>query len=194
MTQKGIPTIYYGDEIGMRFVDGVRPTEGSTMVGVSAPNAGATDAERAGTRTPMQWDTSANSGFSRAHSEELYIPIDPDPDRPTVEAQEADPDSLLHFIRRLSRVRRENPALGSEGDIVFLNPPEQHYPMLYERSLEGARYVVVVNPSKKATSLSVPHTATGWDLLVGSDCQFLSKEKSLFVEVAPFGYGIAKAK
>ena len=42
---------------------------------------------RTGSRSPMQWDSTNNAGFSSAPSQKLYIPIDPDPDRPTAEAQ-----------------------------------------------------------------------------------------------------------
>lgn len=48
---------------------------------------------RAGCRTPMQWDDSLNAGFSSADPSDLYLPIDPDPGRPTVAAQEQDASS-----------------------------------------------------------------------------------------------------
>ncbi len=90
LSMPGAPFIYYGDEIGMRTVHGLPSKEGGF--------------ERTGARTPMQWDASANAGFSRAPAEQLYLPIDPRPDRPTVAAQAVDPGSLLNRVRRAHRI------------------------------------------------------------------------------------------
>ena len=87
LTQPGVPFIYYGDEIGMRYIPNSPDVEGSR--------------NRSGTRTPMQWDESSNAGFSTAAKEKIYIPEDPDPNRPTVSKQEKDPQSLLHFVQSL---------------------------------------------------------------------------------------------
>ena len=70
---------------------------------------------RAGARTPMQWDDGPNAGFSTAAADRLYLPVDPAPDRPTVAAQLADEGSLLHLVRRLIALRRSTPALGLAG-------------------------------------------------------------------------------
>ena len=80
-TLPGAPFVYYGDEIGMRYLP--LPTkEGGYF--------------RTGSRTPMQWDNSANKGFSTAAADKLYLPVDDTADAPTVAAQQADPDSLWH--------------------------------------------------------------------------------------------------
>ena len=68
LTMPGCPFIYYGDEIGMRYVHGLVSKEGGY--------------ERTGSRTPMQWDGSTNAGFSAAPAEDLYLPLDPDASRP----------------------------------------------------------------------------------------------------------------
>ena len=57
----------------------------------------------------------ANAGFSTAPAEALYLPIDPAADRPTVAAQLADPDSVLHLVRTLIALRRAHPALGARA-------------------------------------------------------------------------------
>ncbi|MEG2674839.1 MAG: alpha-amylase family glycosyl hydrolase, partial [Muribaculaceae bacterium] len=56
MTLPGVPTIYYGDEIGMKFIDNLPDKEGSMLK----------SGNRAGSRTPMQWDSTINAGFSNA--------------------------------------------------------------------------------------------------------------------------------
>ena len=137
MTQAGPPTIYFGDEIGMRFVEGTPPKEGSTLVGMIAPNAGTADGERSGTRTPMQWDATKNNGFSTAEASELYLPMDDDPERPTVESQEADTRSLLNFVRTLLALRKAHPALGADGEFTILNEDDGAYPLAHLRELDG---------------------------------------------------------
>src|SRR5258705_8660667 len=63
-----------------------------------------------GCRGRMQWDEARpTAGFPAAPADRLYLPQDPAPDRPTVEAQLGDPDSPLERLRRLIRLRRETP-------------------------------------------------------------------------------------
>ncbi|GAA1962149.1 alpha-amylase family glycosyl hydrolase [Catenulispora subtropica] len=140
LTWPCLPTIYYGDEIGMRYLPGLSPKEGS-YVGVEA---------RQGSRTPMQWDATDNAGFSTGPAESLYLPIDPEPGRPTVAAQLADPRSLLHKVRDLIAVRRATPALGAAGSVEVLH---DGYPFVY---LRGGTHLVVVNPRRAAASADLP--------------------------------------
>ena len=97
-TMPGAPFLYYGDEIGMRYR--CLPTkEGGYF--------------RTGSRTPMQWSRGKNLGFSEGVAEDLYLPVDPAADAPTVEEQEKDPDSLLNLVRRMTALRKSIPDLGS---------------------------------------------------------------------------------
>lgn len=130
LSMPGVPFIYYGDEIGMRYLPGLRSVEGGF--------------DRTGTRTPMQWDDSVNCGFSRAHKEQLYICQDPATDRPTVQQQEADPDSLLHTVRQLTQLRLENPILQETADFTLLC---DEYPLVYVRALGSKRLLVAINPT-----------------------------------------------
>ncbi|MEZ5091542.1 alpha-amylase family glycosyl hydrolase [Nocardioides sp.] len=97
-----VPCLYYGDEIGMRYLPGMPDVEGAIC------NPGY---NRAGCRTPMQWDDGPNAGFSTADPSRLYLPVDPSPDRPTVAAQDGVPDSTLTLVRELLALRRETPSL-----------------------------------------------------------------------------------
>ena len=106
LSMPGAPFIYYGDEIGMRYVEGLTSVEGGYG--------------RTGSRSPMQWDETTNAGFSSAPKEALYVKMDESSDRPTVAAQQADPDSLLHEVQRLIRIRQAHPALQNKGAIRFL--------------------------------------------------------------------------
>ncbi|UCC88055.1 MAG: maltose alpha-D-glucosyltransferase, partial [Anaerolineales bacterium] len=95
-TLPGSPVIYYGDEIGMG--DDIWLED------------------RDGVRTPMQWTAGLNAGFSSADSDRLYCPVIDDPtygyQQVNVEAQQADPDSLLNQMRNMIRIRKAHAALG----------------------------------------------------------------------------------
>ncbi|GAB3288304.1 alpha-amylase family glycosyl hydrolase [Parasphingorhabdus pacifica] len=136
LTWPTVPALYYGEEIGMRMVKGLPEVEGS--------------AGRQRNRTPMQWNDGPNAGFSSAPSDELYIPIDPDPNRPNVEQQRRDPGSLLHFVRRLLALRKQHPELGTQADVRVFS---DDYPLTY---LRGGRFLVTANPRREPATVTVP--------------------------------------
>lgn len=138
LSMPGAPFIYYGDEIGMRYVENLYSVEGGY--------------QRTGSRSPMQWDASTNAGFSAAPKEKLYIRQDEAADRPTVAAQLADKDSLLHEIQKLIAIRQSTPALQSKGDIQFVYAEEKEYPLAYLRSSGEDNILVIINPANRTTS------------------------------------------
>jgi maltose alpha-D-glucosyltransferase/alpha-amylase len=96
LSMPGSPIIYYGDELGMG---------DNVYLG-----------DRNGVRTPMQWTGDRNAGFSRADPARLFAPPVMDPvygyQAINVEAQERSPSSLLNWMRRMLRLRRQHPTLG----------------------------------------------------------------------------------
>ena len=141
LSMPGAPYIYYGDEIGMNYVEGLNSVEGGYG--------------RTGSRSPMQWDSSENAGFSSAPAEKLYIPLDPDPDRPTAEKQIAVNNSLRSEVKKLIAVRQAHKALQSLGDIEFVCDGAKGRPLAYVRSYDGERILVAVNPTDSACELTV---------------------------------------
>lgn len=135
LSMPGAPFIYYGDEIGMRYLENVTSVEGGYS--------------RTGSRTPMQWDGGVNAGFSTASKEKLYIQQDESADRPTVEKQQADENSLYHEIKKLIRIRQDHKALQSKGEIEFIYAEKETYPFAYMRSAEDEKILIVLNPSDK---------------------------------------------
>ncbi len=135
LTQPGVPFIYYGDEIGMRYVPNSPDIEGSRS--------------RSGSRTPMQWDESINAGFSTASKEKIYIPLDNESTRATVSSEEKNPQSLLNFVRALLKLRAAYPALGNTGAWALLNESNQSYPMIYTRFLGNEKFIITINPTGK---------------------------------------------
>jgi maltose alpha-D-glucosyltransferase / alpha-amylase len=101
----GTPILYYGDEIGMG---------DNIYLG-----------DRNGVRTPMQWSSDRNAGFSRAVPAKLYFPVIMDPiwgyQAINVEAQQSDPSSLLHWSRNMIALRKLFQVFG-RGTLEFLEP------------------------------------------------------------------------
>ncbi len=135
LTLPGVPFIYYGDEIGMRYQAGMPTKEGGYT--------------RTGTRTPMQWTHGANDGFSTADAAMLYLPVDDAPDAPTVEGQTGDPDSLLETVRALLSLRAAQPDLSPDADFEPITLPGAPRALVYRR---GA-LLLAVNPSGDAVAL-----------------------------------------
>ena len=145
-TLPGRPFLYYGDEIGMKYLPQVGNIEGSYW--------------RGGSRSPMQWEKGEKAGFSAADPEKFYIMLDPDPERPCVAEQEKDPDSLLNFTRKLISLRHAHPALGAEGKLCRLVSEHADSPLVYERELDGERFLVAINPAAKERDIELPLTGT----------------------------------
>ena len=136
-TLPGAPFVYYGDEIGMRYLP--LPTkEGGYF--------------RTGSRTPMQWDGTANHGFSTAAADALYLPVDTADDAPTVEAQQADPNSLLHAVKGLLAFRHAHRDLDSDASFKVLYAPKakgDYRPFAWQRG----KLTCAVNPAGAAADL-----------------------------------------
>src|SRR5205085_2452007 len=102
----GTPIIYYGDEIGMG---------DNIYLG-----------DRNGVRTPMQWSSDRNGGFSRADPARLYGPPIMDPvygyQAINVEAQERYPFSLLNWMKRLIAMRKQHRVLGRGALEIIYGP------------------------------------------------------------------------
>ena len=172
LTFPTLPAIYYGDEIGMRDVPGLPDTEGSVM---------RSGYNRAGTRTPMQWDSTPNAGFSAAPAARLYLPIDPDQARPTIAGQRASQDSLLNTVRDLIALRGAHPELGHRGSLEVLS---DGYPLVY---LRGGRFLVAVNPSDSTRVLTHDRPALAEATAVRQTGVTLDRAT---VTAGPFSYGI----
>lgn len=137
LTMPGVPFIYYGDEIGMRYIEGLPSKEGGF--------------NRTGARTPMQWESGKNLGFST--SDTPYIPVDPSDDAPTVKAQLENENSLLNHTKKLIKIRKSHKALCADGELKILNAG---YPLVYKRSFDGETIIVALNPSARDYEISAP--------------------------------------
>ncbi len=127
-TLRGSPVLYYGDEIQMG---------DNVYLG-----------DRDSVRTPMQWTPDRNGGFSRADFAQLYLPPLMDPvygfQAVNVEAEQRNPSSFLHWMRRLLAVRREFPVFGT-GDLKVI-PSANPSVLAFVRSAPDAPERGPVNP------------------------------------------------
>jgi alpha-glucosidase len=115
---------------------------------------------RDGCRAPMQWDGSQYAGFSTGKP---WLPVHPDHELRNVAAQEADPDSLLNFTKKLISLRREHPALRG-GDYAPLEAPAGV--MVYLRRTGEETALVALNFSGQKVALPLPEG--DWRLLLGT--------------------------
>lgn len=135
LSMPGVPFIYYGDEIGMRYLENLVSVEGGY--------------DRTGCRTPMQWNEQKNAGFSEAEKEQLYICQDEDETRPLVSTQMEDKNSLWHEVQKLIALRQAHPALLSFGGFEPVYVKKNEYPLIYKRTSGEECIYVVLNPSAK---------------------------------------------
>jgi maltose alpha-D-glucosyltransferase/alpha-amylase len=132
LSMPGTPVMYYGDEIGMG---------DNIFLG-----------DRDGVRTPMQWTSDRNGGFSRADPQRVYLPPIQDPiygfEALNVEAQSREPSSLLNWTRRMLAVRGTSHAFG-RGRFTMLHPGNRKV-LAYVREYEDDTILCVANVSRTA--------------------------------------------
>ncbi len=142
LTLRGTPTLYYGDEIGMRQVD-VAPDRQRDPAASHVPG-------RDGARTPMQWDAGTFAGFSTV---EPWLPLSGDFATCNVATQRADPASLYNLYRRLLALRRSRAAL-TGGTYRPLDAPGEV--LAYLREAGGERLMVALNFSAAPIAVALP--------------------------------------
>ena len=144
----GSPVIYYGDEIGMG---------DNIFLG-----------DRDSVRTPMQWSSDRNAGFSRADPARLYLPLVMDPvygyQTVNVEAQERSPSSVLNFMKRLIALRRQYKAF-ARGTLEFLQPKNKKI-LAYLRRYYDEIILCVANLSRHSQPAEIDLSRfDGWVLM-----------------------------
>jgi maltose alpha-D-glucosyltransferase/alpha-amylase len=133
----GTPVLYYGDEIGMG---------DNIYLG-----------DRNGVRTPMQWSSDRNAGFSRSNPQQLFLPTIIDPEYHyeaiNVEAQQNNAHSQLWWMKRILGIRKRFRAF-CRGEIEFLHP-ENRKVLVFLRRFESEQVLVVVNLSRFAQAAEI---------------------------------------
>jgi alpha-glucosidase len=143
LTLRGTPTLYYGDEIGMPQVD-IRPDQVRDPWEKNIPGLGV---GRDGCRTPMQWDSAPQAGFSTATP---WLPLSQNFASENVAAERLDTASMLNLYRALIALRRARPelALGTYKTVTAMDDI-----LMFEREHMGQRSLVALNFSAASVSL-----------------------------------------
>ena len=155
LTLRGTPTLYYGDELGMRQVT-IAPEQVRDPFEKNVPGLGQ---GRDGCRTPMQWDASPGAGFSEV---EPWLPLAEDADMANVARENAESASMLNLYRRLIALRRSSQALrqgayrplAAEGDVLA-----------YLREADGQRLLIALNMGAGEGTLAIPTGMAGKNVL-----------------------------
>jgi len=151
LTLRGTPTLYYGDEIGME--NGIIPPE--KIQDPQGINLGA-ERTRDVCRTPMQWNTFTNAGFSNT---DPWLPVSDDYLIRNVTVQANDPASIYNLYRRLLWIRHDSPVL-MEGSYQAVDVDDPNC-FVYFRQLDHEKYLIALNFSNELVSLAIPSGGSG---------------------------------
>ncbi|PKM41521.1 MAG: glucohydrolase [Firmicutes bacterium HGW-Firmicutes-9] len=159
---RGTPFIYQGEELGMtnvpfRDISDIRDLESLNFYRLAAARGEEQKAwsailqkGRDNARVPMQWSATENAGFTTGTP---WLMVNPNHEHINVNAAEQDVESVLHFYRKLLRLRADSRTL-IYGDFALI---EREHPQVfgYTRSLDGETYTIVCNMSGMSALLSV---------------------------------------
>ena len=194
LTTHCTPQLYYGEEIGMRTTVPTRIEDVKDPVGRTGwPK----DKGRDGERTPMQWDTSTNAGFSTA--QKTWLPVPPSATQYNVSEELKDPNSIFNFYKQLIALRREMPAL-HDGSYVAVNRDDPNV-LAYLRTAVNGSEPVLVALNMSAEPQTVNFSLKGFGVqgnslhvLLANPQQARSDLSLNPVKLAPFGVFIAAVR
>ncbi len=148
-TLRGIPFVYYGEEIGM--TNGtILPEQVIDPFEINSPGLGL---GRDPQRTPMQWNAGPYAGFSET---EPWLPVASDAAEWNVETERGKGTSFLELYRQLLHLRHTFPILTNGKYRSLTESTDQVF--IYERYAESDRLVVILNYSNEDQVLSLPFT------------------------------------
>ncbi len=177
LTLRGTPYIYQGDELGMtnypfKSIDQFNDIEARNGYKLDVQTRHITTAadylanlrhtSRDNARTPMQWNDSANGGFTTATS--AWLAVNPNYKQINAAQEEADPDSVYNYTRRMIALRAKTPAF-VYGDYKDLDPQHPQI-FVYTRILGPERYLVVHNFSARPIAYTLPKGETAGTLTI----------------------------
>ncbi len=178
LTMKGTPFIYQGDELGMTNYPFKRIEDFDDIEVKNAWKArGVTDkasdeaflanlrkVSRDNSRTPMQWDNSANGGFTSGPKP--WLAVNPNYLEINAKQELGDPNSVYAYFAEMTALRRKTLALvyGDYRDIDPQNPKI----FAYTRTLDKGQYLIVLNFSESAVDYSLPNGIKAGDLVISN--------------------------
>jgi alpha-glucosidase len=189
LTLRGTPIMYYGEEIGMTNNDPQRKEDVKDPIGkLGWPDEKGRDGER----TPMQWNTAANAGFSNRTP---WLPVPPSYSTRNVSSELKDQNSILNFYKRLLALRHQEPAL-LDGEYIALNENDPDV-LSYLRRYNDQAVLVVLNMSGRKQKTAFDLAAQGLSAAKATTMLTTLTKRSNEVSVTsitldPFGIYIGK--
>lgn len=144
LSLRGTPFLYYGDELGMTDAT-IPPGEGMDPWGKKVDYL-----SRDGARTPMQWSSSANAGFTTGTP---WLPVAPNSESTNVASELEDPRSMLNLYRRLLAARRDSKALRIGSFLT--HPASNDQVLVYRRESNEEIATVALNLSDEETQVKI---------------------------------------
>jgi alpha-glucosidase len=193
-TTRATAMMYYGEEIGMVTTTPSRKEDVKDPIGIIGwPKEKGRDGER----TPMQWDTSLNAGFSTAAT--TWLPVAPDYKTVNVEVEGREPSSLLNWYKRLIELRRTDPAL-RDGALTMLDSTNPNVLSYLRKGPAGAASVVVsLNFTAQPQTVSLDLAAAGVTAnnvktLMTDDSSLQSATSLTHIVLPPFASWVASVQ
>ena len=189
LTLRGTPIMYYGEEIGMTNNDPKHREDVKDPIGrLGWPKEKGRDGER----TPMQWNTSANAGFSQAQP---WLPVPASYKTHNVATELKEPGSILNFYRHVLELRHQDAAL-RDGEYVAMNENDPNV-LSYLRRYKDEAVLVVLNMSSRPQKVSFDLQAQGLTASNATTMLSTGKAKSASVSLRsislePFAVYIGK--
>ncbi|MBN1037223.1 alpha-glucosidase [Clostridium botulinum] len=163
---KGTPYIYQGEEIGMTNIAFEDLNDYKDIEIINAYNdlvvkngrshdemmEGIHDRGRDNARTPMQWNSSVNAGFTTATP---WIKVNPNYNEINAESQIDDKDSIFNYYKELIKIRKDNEIIVYGNYDLILEDSEEIY--AYVRTLNEEQLLVICNFSSNTSEFKLPN-------------------------------------
>lgn len=176
MTMRGTPYYYYGDELGMdniRFnsIEDYKDLDTRNRY-IGLKNKGGDlqafleqqkQTSRENGRTPFQWDTTQNAGFTTGTP---WLKVNPNYQTINAEAQEKDPNSTLNYFKKLVKLRKQEAAF-VYGTYTLLDKENPNV-YAYSRELNGKKFLVLLNFSDKDATYNIGFLTLNSKIILGN--------------------------
>jgi len=180
LSMRGTPFMYYGDELGMTNIGFTKIEQYKDIAAINGYKKAASDGEdldhylkklnllsRDNGRTPMQWDTSNNAGFS---SETPWLPVHENHTTVNVANQQNDQNSVLNHFKKMVTFRKDNLLL-VYGNYQIIQ--EEHQTIYaYSRTLDDEQMTILLNFSESESSISLPNFDHRKEVLINNYNEF----------------------
>ncbi len=190
LSMRGTPYAYYGDELGMTNIGFTSIDQYKDIAAINGYKKAVSDGEdlalyleklmllsRDNGRTPMQWDTSKNAGFT---NQTPWLPVHENYTTVNVANQEKNPDSVLHHFRKMVALRKNNIVLVyGQYEII-----QQTHPTIYAytRTLEDQQMTILLNFSESVSSIKFRNLGSCKETLINNYNQLLIEGNTITLE------------